>query len=47
MEKYFEIIKKCPLFTKIEDHDLSSLLGLMNAEYVKYDKDIFVFKLVP
>lgn len=38
MEKYFEILKKCPLFNDIAEEDLSTLLECLEAKIYKFDK---------
>lgn len=38
MQKYFEILRKCSLFNEIEDIDLTSLLGCLDAKIKTYDK---------
>ncbi|MBE6536879.1 MAG: Crp/Fnr family transcriptional regulator [Ruminococcaceae bacterium] len=43
MKKYFEILKKCPLFFGIAENDLLKMLPCLGAEIVKYDKRDTVF----
>jgi cAMP-binding proteins - catabolite gene activator and regulatory subunit of cAMP-dependent protein kinases len=43
MEKYFEIIKKCPLFSGIEDSNLKTLLNCLMAVRHSYKKSEYVF----
>ena len=43
MKKYFEILKKCPLFFGIAENDLLKMLPCLGAEVVKYDKRDTVF----
>lgn len=38
MEKYFSILRKCPLFFDIEDKNLIALLGCLRAKVETYDK---------
>ena len=38
MKKYFEILRKCPLFSEIESDDLMPLLGCLRAEAKSYGK---------
>lgn len=45
MEKYFDVIKKCPLFAGIEDADLLTLLDCLNAKQRNYKKNKFVFSV--
>lgn len=39
MKKYFEILRKCPLFCGITDEDMSAMLGCLGAFTRKYDKN--------
>ena len=39
MEKYFEIIRKCPLFADIEDHDVPAMLGCLGAKISSFSKN--------
>lgn len=43
MEKYLEILKKCPLFCEIEDENLFRMLHCLGARVEKYDKKYTVF----
>jgi len=38
MKKYFEIIKKCPLFADIEEGNLFTMLHCLGAKVVSFDK---------
>ncbi len=38
MKKYFEILRKCPLFDKIEGEDLIKMLGCLGAKIETFDK---------
>ncbi len=38
MKKYFEILRKCPLFNGIEDKNLNSMLACLNGQVVKFTK---------
>lgn len=38
MEKYLEILKTCPLFTKIADENLMTMLGCLDARVEFFDK---------
>jgi len=38
MEKYFDILKKCPLFFKIEKDNLMTMLGCLGAKVASFDK---------
>ncbi|MBQ2944965.1 MAG: Crp/Fnr family transcriptional regulator [Clostridia bacterium] len=38
MKKYFEILKKCPLFFDIEDNELEAMLHCLGARVVSFDK---------
>ncbi len=38
MKKYFEILRKCPLFAEIEDQDLIPLLDCLGAEAKSFKK---------
>ena len=38
MKKYFGILRKCPLFSKIEDSDLIALLSCLGAKVETFDK---------
>jgi len=43
--KFEEIMKECPLFTGIDDTQLESLLGCLDAKYCSYNKDEFIFRM--
>ena len=43
MEKYFNIIKKSPLFKGIEINEISAVLNCLSATQSKYKKDEFIF----
>jgi cAMP-binding proteins - catabolite gene activator and regulatory subunit of cAMP-dependent protein kinases len=43
MKKYFDIIKRCTLFSDIENSNLESLLDCLRAVSRFYDKNAFVF----
>ena len=43
MKKYFDILKKCPLFYDIEDSELLSMLGCLDAKVEFFDKKYTVF----
>lgn len=38
MKKYFEILKKCPLFNQIEDENLIAILACFGAKVKTYEK---------
>ena len=38
MKKYFEILRKCPLFQQIEGDDLQKMLGCLGAKVESFDK---------
>lgn len=38
MKKYFEVLRKCPLFREIADEDLIALLGCLGAKVVSFGK---------
>ncbi|MFB0920413.1 MAG: Crp/Fnr family transcriptional regulator [Oscillospiraceae bacterium] len=44
MEKDFEILKTCPLFTGIDERDLLSLLSCLAAKTVQFEKNRTVFR---
>ncbi len=44
MEKYFEILKRCRLFTGIEEAELKSLLSCLSAKTVRFEKNRIVFR---
>lgn len=43
MEKYFDIIRKCPLFNGIEDKDLFGLLSCLDAKVMSFEKKYTIF----
>lgn len=43
MKKYFDVLKKCPLFYDIEDNELLSMLGCLDAKVEFFDKKYTVF----
>lgn len=43
MEKYFEILRKCPLFHQIEDENLIAMLGCLRAKVESFDKKYTIF----
>ena len=38
MEKYFEILRSCPLFADIEDGHIEKMLGCLGAQVAAFDK---------
>ena len=44
MKKYLEILKKCELFSGIEEENLSRMLTCLGARVEKFDKKYTVFK---
>ena len=38
MKKYFEILRKCPLFDNIEDANLEAMMGCLGAKIKKFNK---------
>ncbi|MBQ4563760.1 MAG: Crp/Fnr family transcriptional regulator [Lachnospiraceae bacterium] len=38
MKKYFDVLRKCPLFNEIEDENLIALLGCLDARVRSYEK---------
>ena len=38
MKKYFEILKKCPLFQEIEEEDLLRMLTCLGAKVESFDR---------
>ncbi len=44
MKKYFDILRKCPLFYSISDADLQKMLVCLGAEAVSFDKKYTVFR---
>lgn len=43
MEKYMEVLEKCPLFDGIARKELSSMLGCLSAEKRAFDKNEFIY----
>lgn len=43
MKKYLEVLKKCPLFDKIEDDNLLRMLDCLGARVVAFDKKYTIF----
>lgn len=43
MKKYFEVLRKCPLFNGIEDSDLLGLLGCLDAKIMSFEKKYTIF----
>ena len=43
MKKYFNILRKCPLFNDIDDNDLSTMLACLGAKILSFDKKYTVF----
>lgn len=43
MKKYFEVLRKCPLFNGIEDNDLLGLLGCLDAKTMSFEKKYTIF----
>ena len=43
MRKYLEILKKCPLFYKVEEQELLTMLGCLGARVIAFDKKYTVF----
>ena len=43
MKKYFEILRKCPLFNDIKDSDLNALLSCLGARVTSFDKKYTIF----
>lgn len=38
MKKYFEVLRKCPLFDNIDDDDLEPMMSCLGAKVIKYNK---------
>ena len=38
MKKYFNILRKCPLFNDIDDNNLSTMLACLGAKTLSFDK---------
>ena len=43
MKKFFNVLKKCPLFFNIADNDLDRMLHCLGAKVVSFDKKYSVF----
>ncbi|MBE6789471.1 MAG: Crp/Fnr family transcriptional regulator [Ruminococcaceae bacterium] len=43
MKKYLEILKKCPLFDRIEEENLIKMLGCLGARVESFDKKYTIF----
>jgi len=43
MEKYFDVIRKCPLFNGIEDKDLLGLMTCLDAKVMSFEKKYTIF----
>lgn len=43
MKKYFDVIRKCPLFNSIEDNDLLGLMGCLDAKVMSFEKKYTIF----
>jgi CRP-like cAMP-binding protein len=43
MKKYFNILRKCPLFNNINDNDLSTMLTCLGARIMSFDKKYTIF----
>ena len=43
MEKYFDILRQCPLFHGIDDRDLPGLLACLDAKLVSFEKKYTIF----
>lgn len=43
MKKYFEILRKCPLFDNVEDSALTTMLGCLGAKVDVFDKKYTIF----
>ena len=43
MKKHLEILKKCPLFAKIQDEDLVRMLNCLGGRVMSFDKKYTVF----
>ncbi len=44
MQQYFSALRKCPLFTGVEDGDLFSMLGCLNARVVRAERGQAFFR---
>ena len=43
MENYFEILKKCRMFTGLDIEDIKCLTEILNSKVVKYSKGDVIF----
>ena len=43
MKKYLEILKKCSLFQEINENDLLTMLGCLEARVAHFDKKYTIF----
>lgn len=43
MKKYFEVLRKCPLFYQIEDENLMAMLSCLGAKVESFDKKYTIF----
>lgn len=43
MENYFEILKKCRMFTGFDIEDIKCLTEILNSKVVKYSKGDVIF----
>ena len=43
MKKYFEVLRKCPLFEQIEAENLTAMLGCLGAKVEFFDKKYTIF----
>ena len=43
MKKYFDVLKKCPLFRDIEDRDILGMLSCLDARVEHFDKKYTIF----
>lgn len=44
MKKYFDVMKRCPLFAEISENDMASLLNCLNAREISVEKGNMVFR---
>ncbi len=42
MQKYFEVLRRCPLFDDIADNEIGGMLGCLGARVVSYHKGEFI-----
>lgn len=43
MEQYYEILKKCPLFRRIDENDMGALMGCLNVKVKSFEADEYIF----